>query len=525
MDSIVENQDYNIDISFLNIDTRPIIESYFHQRGLGEYFNKSNLSHNSLFYDLELSPFVLINHYLISEFKSASPHSKDSSYVGSYDSLDKLFSVLNINNDFNYDSPFFPGIPTDPNGFKGRIDTLNHILRYFSNVFKGRTQHFYLTGKRRMGKTSIIMFLKDYMNSFDVASVYVSNKGNDSVEFLTKNIIESLLTELTVKDSSLNQRLKDFFQNHLESIEFKGAKISFKVDKLLSLSFKEDFIDHLISILNEFGRDKKALFIIIDDINGLSDSKEFVHWYKKLADTIAVSYSRQLPIYFLLASYPDKFFALTKQEPSFGSIFEYENIDRLSDNEVRYFFISLFKSINMEIDVDALFIMVLLSMGQPLMMQLIGDSIFWQSSNSVISKEEAIRGIIEANNQLGAKQLRDILYMIHKGNYHLILESLIADGKYFFTKADIKKIDIDGLDMDYEFIDEFINKMLDLDSIEVLNYKNSSIFNLKSFNRLNLINSVFNLDDFDFTNDVYTFGGSLTFIYFWIKYLESKIKV
>ena len=85
--------------------------------------------------------------------------------MGSYDSLDKLFSVLNINNDFNYDSPFFPGIPTDPNGFKGRIDTLNHILRYFSNVFKGRTQHFYLTGKRRMGKTSIIMFLKDYMNS------------------------------------------------------------------------------------------------------------------------------------------------------------------------------------------------------------------------------------------------------------------------------------------------------------------------------------------------------------------------
>ena len=85
-------------------------------------------------------------------------------------------------------------------------------------------------------------------------------------------------------------RIKEWFGDHIESIEIKGNKIKFQVDEDLSRSFKNYFPDYIMEIYDEFPKDKqKGILIIIDDINGLSKSREFADWYKKLTDTLAVS--------------------------------------------------------------------------------------------------------------------------------------------------------------------------------------------------------------------------------------------
>ena len=98
----------------------------------------------------------------------------------------------------------------------------------------------------------------------------------------------------------------------------------------------------LIYYLNQIIKDLPAnngVFLIIDDINGLSESKKFVDWYKRFADTIEVNRGDfNLPLYVLFAAYPDKFDSLVYEEPSFGRIFHYDEIDRLSDLEVKEFF-------------------------------------------------------------------------------------------------------------------------------------------------------------------------------------------
>ena len=66
--------------------------------------------------------------------------------------------------DFDRESPFQPGIPVSPDRFSGRQDTVEKILRYVSPAIKGETQHFFLTGKRRMGKTSVTDFVKDFVD-------------------------------------------------------------------------------------------------------------------------------------------------------------------------------------------------------------------------------------------------------------------------------------------------------------------------------------------------------------------------
>lgn len=57
--------------------------------------------------------------------------------------------------DFDKESPFQPGKPVSPYYFKGRTKIVKKILRYLNKAEKGDVQHYFITGKKGMGKTSL----------------------------------------------------------------------------------------------------------------------------------------------------------------------------------------------------------------------------------------------------------------------------------------------------------------------------------------------------------------------------------
>ena len=373
--------------------------------------------------------------------------------------------------DFDRESPFQPGIPVFPDRFKGRQETIRKILRRANIIYKGEPQHFFLTGKRRMGKTSVADFVKDYLDyKKNMIGVYVSNKGNDSIETLTNWIIEALINELP--HESRFEKAKKWFKDHVEYIEVKGNKVKFKADDELSRSFKNYFPDYLSEIYDEFPQSQRnGMLIIIDDINGLSDSREFADWYKKLADTLAVSNHYELPVYFLLAGYPEKFDALVVQEESFGSIFTYDYIDCLSDEEVSEFFTDTFKRVGMKISDEALDVMVAFSSGLPLMMQQIGESVFWACGSNNITQKDALTGIINAANEIGLKQIRPILDKINE-TYEDILQNLADNHLKTFKKEDV----LDKLNISEEVFEKFLVRMMELGMIESKGRRNSETY-------------------------------------------------
>lgn len=174
-----------------------------------------------------------------------------------------------------------------------------------------------------------------------------------------------------------------------------------------------DFPHYIEQAREEFG---KGLFLIIDDINGLSNSSEFPNWYKQFTDTLEANLSYNIPLYVLLVSYPEKFNALVSHEPTFGRIFHYEEITYLSDDEIRQFFIDSLDSVNIICTEEALEVMVYFSNGIPLMMQQIGDSIFWLNHhiNSTITEQLAEEGIKDAANQIASKHIRPVLTQIKR---------------------------------------------------------------------------------------------------------------
>lgn len=368
---------------------------------------------------------------------------------------------------FDRESPFEPGKPASPELFIGRQKTLTKILRNVKKATNGTTQHFFLTGQRRMGKTSIAKYVQKYVeNNFNMLGVYISNKGNDSIEQLTSWIIEAIFNQLP--HESMKDKVLTWFENHIESIDVKGTKLTFKPDKQLQISFKDNFQKFLTDIYYEEFSQKKGIFIIIDDINGLSESKEFVDWYKRLADTIAVTSNNKLPIYFLLAGYPEKFENLVQKEESFGSIFNYDNIDALTDTEVESFFIEIFKQENITISQEALNHMVTFSSGLPLMMQQIGDSVFWETNDNLITEDEAINGIINAANEIGIKQIRPVLNQIKSENYEPILEALVENNMRLFKRSQVKDL---MKNTSENVIKNFLYKMVDLGIFESVDHK------------------------------------------------------
>ena len=294
---------------------------------------------------------------------------------------------MNLEFDFTRESPFKPGLPVSPDYFTGRKNTITKILRNVGNVIQGNPQHFFLTGKKGMGKTSVAYFVKEYLNySKNITGVYVSNRGIHSIDELSKKIIEALVNQLP--ENSRVEMVKKCFG---DNIEIKGNRF-IRIDNL-SKSFKNHLPDIILDIYNEFS-DKNGILIIIDDISCMSDRCEFTDWYKKLADTMAVNHY-SLPVYFFLTAECGKFDEMVVHDESFGSIFHYDSIDILSEGEVREFFKNTFKEADIEISKDALDIMLEYSSLNPLRMQEIGDSVFWICKNNHITRDDALKGVDE----------------------------------------------------------------------------------------------------------------------------------
>ncbi len=340
-------------------------------------------------------------------------------------------------NDFDLDkeNPFQLGKPVSPDYFKGRTKIIKKILRYLNKAEKCDVQHYFITGKKGMGKTSLAKYVQDFVKD-RMIGVYISNKGNHSLENLVKQILEELIN--SAPKDSVKSKIKNIFGNYVESIEIKGTKLNFKLDEYASKDIVDNFLYYLNKTYEEL-ETKKGIFLIIDDINGLSESNEFVNWYKRFADSIEMR-DYHIPLYVLLAGYPEKFNILVNQDESFARIFHYDNIDYLNSNEINEFFQDTFNSVGITCDEESLKYMVSFSEGIPLMMQEIGDSVYWEVEGNIVNKEYAIKGIIEAGRLIGKRQIKPVMdKSIRSENYESILMKLAENSVDSFKRSDFEK--------------------------------------------------------------------------------------
>ncbi len=225
------------------------------------------------------------------------------------------------------------------------------------------------------------------------------------MEGLVHHIFDELLKES--KGQSWFKEITDFFGKYnIEEVGLFGVTVSFSP---LEKDLKEliaTFPEAIWNLLEKIKKEKKGLFIILDDINGLVDKPEFAHWYKSFVDEIATHEKyKHFPVSIMLIGLPEKRDALIKSQPSLMRIFRVVEIEKLTDEEVRNFMSKAFEGVGIKVEPKGMDVMVRYSSGLPILMHEIGEAVFWQDVDGIIDGGDALRGLMAAAQNVGRKYL------------------------------------------------------------------------------------------------------------------------
>lgn len=355
-------------------------------------------------------------------------------------------------------SPFTPGNPVPLEFFVGREKQVNEIIRYANQSTRGKLENVFLSGDRGIGKSSLASMSRYWLQENEnFLATHVFLGGTETLNELVRRIFEAIYKDHNKKNWF--KKIADYFGNHVEKVGIFGIDVTFNPPEKKLTELVNYFPVALHNITEKIKNDKKALFIILDDINGFCKKPDFANWYKSFVDYVAV-HQLEFPVFLMLIGLPEIRDALSEHQPSLLRIFRVIEIEKLNNDEVSQFFKKAFDSVQMKIDADALQTMTEYSNGLPILMHEIGDAIFWNVTDNNVHDKNAMAGILEAADRIGKKYLDPKVYRaIRSEKYRAILRKIGEAIQPEFHKNDIlNKLNL----TEQKVFGNFLNRMTEV---------------------------------------------------------------
>ena len=364
-------------------------------------------------------------------------------------------------------NPFTPGIPVPAELFAGRTQQIQQVRNYLNQTASGRLENLFLTGDRGIGKSSFASIVRRFAeDEHDITSVHLHLGSVNTIDELVRRIFEELAK------AGFNQpwysRIPEIVGKY---VRVKKVGVLGIVEVEFTPTSKE--LEHLVrnfpaalgGLIQSIKDDRKGVLIILDDINGLAESAPFANWYKSLVDTIATQYL-PFPAMLVVSGLPEKRRQLADHQPSLLRIFRPVDLERLSDEEVRDFFVNAFGMAGMSVNHDAIQLMGHYSSGLPIMMQEIGDATFWADTDGVVNKDDAILGIGNAAIDVGNKYLHPNFYdKLRSERYQAIIRKMAqSSAQDTFTRQQMLEILTED---ERKVFDSFLRRLRELGVIEL----------------------------------------------------------
>lgn len=309
-------------------------------------------------------------------------------------------------------SPFSPGRPVPVEYFTGRMLEIEKIGRAINQCTFGKNENIFLTGERGIGKSSlsdIMLYIAEKRDKFLCVHSYLSGAKTleDACRIIFQNILEA------IPEKNIFEKVKTVFEKYIKSLNFTifgfGVKAEFTRDQTELSGLKLGFVNYLQMLYDRIKEEKKGIFLVLDDLNGLGEISEFGLALKSWVDSIA-SKRLKLPFLLMLVGVPERMSDLMSAQPSIGRIFNVVELKPMSNEECMTFFKTTFGSVGMEVDDDAMEMMSYYSGGLPVFLHEIGEAVFWNDTDNHIDKKDADIGIIKAAEEIGRKYLDIKIY-------------------------------------------------------------------------------------------------------------------
>ena len=362
-------------------------------------------------------------------------------------------------------SPFTPGNPVPFELFVGRAEQILELMYYVEQSALGKQENIFLVGERGIGKTSISSFLRYWVQKEkDVIAVHVFLGGVSSLDELVRRIFEALLK--ATRGENWFEKIRGLFGDFIKDVDLFGVSIGFVPPKDNLQHLVRNFPQALQTFITKIKDDKKALLIVLDDLDSLTSTPEFAHWYKSFADEIATHYD-EFPLTIMLVGLPTMMDSLAGLQPSLMRIFRVIELESLSKDEVSEFFKKAFDKANMEIEDKTLKTLVMFSSGLPVIMQEIGDATYMRDKDNKIDHDDALNGVLLAAKRIGRKYLDPQVYRaLRSSSYHSILRKLGSRESPLnrsFTRRDVAA---HLTDAEQKVLDNFLSQLRKIGIIE-----------------------------------------------------------
>lgn len=359
-------------------------------------------------------------------------------------------------------SPFSPGQPVPIEFFVGRT---SEIERLRSMVLASLTRRFkvaFVTGERGIGKSSLVSFVRHLMDREQaVAGCHVFLGGVRELPEMVRRTFDRLLKDSIEKP--WHTRIREFFGQHVREVGLFGISAELSLSRHDLSTITHDFVPSVRRLLDKLSEDRRALLLILDDINGLASSDDFANWLKSIVDEIATS-TEGLALCLLVVGLEERRQELVRLQPSLARVFELIDITPWSENEVREFYGQTFGNASAMVPQDGLDLMVQFTGGLPVLAHEIGDAVWRAAASTRIGKDDVGEGIVNAAEVVGRKFLEpQVFHALRSDRYRSILRKM-ADrpvGVQFRRKELITRLTSD----EKKVMDNFLRRMKDLGAI------------------------------------------------------------
>jgi hypothetical protein len=363
------------------------------------------------------------------------------------------------------ESPFTPGRPVPVEYFVARHKEIERFHRAIRQTASGRNENLFITGKRGIGKSSLAEFMQYVAEKeYSFVGTHCHLSGVKSLEEMAAVVFEQLLEDCT--DRALFDKLKSLFAQYIKGITLFGVNVEFTKDKAEQESLLRNFLPALRKVHESIAENgHKALMLVLDDLNGITDLPEFAHFLKSFVDGLATS-RRPFPLLLILVGTPERRYDIVRHNESVARIFDIIELLPMNRDESKEFFSTVFGRQKITVDAKAMDYMVKFSAGYPMLMHEIGDAVFWQDVDANISESDAKRGIMEAARTVGHKYIDPQVVKVLKSKiYASILWKLgkkLPLGAAFERKSLLKEVG----EREQKNLDNFLKKMRTLGIID-----------------------------------------------------------
>ena len=346
--------------------------------------------------------------------------------------------------------------------FIGRLREVKRLRGMVKASTQGKFRIGFVSGERGIGKSSLASFVRHLSeHESQVAGCHVFLGGVEDLKEMLRRTFDRLLKESM--DKPWHEQIKNFFGNNVRRVGLFGVTLELSLQDSDLSTLAHDFVPTVKRLLDEIQDQKSALFLVLDDINGLAGSDAFANWLKSTVDEISTS-QQKMPLCILVVGLEERRQELVSRQPSLARVFEVINIAPWSDDEAMDFYRNSFDSVGARIAATDLRQLVQFTGGVPILAHEIGDAVWRTARGLQIDSKEVREGILTAAELIGWKLVQpQVFRAICSERYRSILRKRAGALRMRFRRSELMERLSDN---ERKVMDNFLRRMKSLGVLE-----------------------------------------------------------